>query len=90
LVPLAITAAEFSALALGIFGLGGIIFTALKFNRDDTTAIVAQQTQILSNMHTLNDELRATADRLREERDGLAAQVEKLTVQVRELRGDPA
>jgi hypothetical protein len=73
------------ALAIGIMGLGGVVFTALRFRRDDTTAIVTQQDTILRDMKSLNEELRTTTDRLRVERDALAGEVEKLTVQVREL-----
>ena len=35
-------------LVIGILGVGGLIFTALRFRRDDTTAVVTQQAQITS------------------------------------------
>lgn len=73
------------ALAIGVLGLGGIVFTALKFNRDDTTAIVGQQSNILRDMKELNSELRITATDLRKERDELKEQVDKLGQQVTEL-----
>ena len=41
------------ALAIGVFGIGGLVFTALRYNRDDTTAIVNQQAQITAEMETL-------------------------------------
>jgi uncharacterized coiled-coil DUF342 family protein len=75
-------------LLLGVVGLAGLIFTALKYNRDDTTAVVAQQTQILDNMKTLNAELRTTADSLRTERDDLRRQVATLGGQVEALRDE--
>ena len=73
------------ALAIGIMGVAGVIFTALRFRRDDTTAIVNQQNVILSDMKTLNEELRTTANDLRTERDALRVQVEELTRQVKKL-----
>lgn len=78
--------AEWTAIAVGVFGLAGVVFTAMKFNRDDTTAVVGQQTQILTNMKTLNEELRLTAKELRDERDSLKSQVASLTGQVELLR----
>ena len=38
------------------------MFTALRFRRDDTTAIVSQQDTILNDFKSLNEELRITAD----------------------------
>jgi len=74
------------ALVLGVLGLGSIIFAALRYNRDDTTAIVNQQSTLLGNIKVLNDELRTTVEKLREERDGLREQVGHLTGQVEALR----
>ena len=76
-------------LVIGIVGLGGLVFTALRFRRDDTSAIVSQQDTIFSEMRSLNAELRETTDRLRVERDALTVQVQQLTAQVQELRHDP-
>jgi hypothetical protein len=73
-------------LIIGLLGLSGIIFTAFKYNRDDTTAVINQQSTIVTDMKMLNDELRTTTIRLREERDGLAEQVAELTNQVSALR----
>lgn len=70
---------------MGILGAAGLVFTALKFNRDDTSAVVTQQTQILGNMRDLNAELRETATSLRAERDSLREEVEKLRKQVDDL-----
>jgi hypothetical protein len=84
---LAVELAGVLALGLGVIGLGGIIFTALRFNRDDTTAIVTQQDLILRDMKSLNEELRITANGLREERDALAVQVEKLRIEIEEFHG---
>ena len=79
-----IDVAQLVALGIGILGVAGVIFTALKYNRDDTTAIVSQQDVILSEMRGLNDELRQTVVRLREERDALQATVDDLRAQVRD------
>jgi len=73
------------AIVTGILGLAGIIFTALKFNRDDTTSIVSQQSGVLKDMATLNDDLRATVSDLRSERDQLRGEVQALHEQVQRL-----
>lgn len=73
-------------LVIGILGIGGLVFTALRFRRDDTTAVVTQQAQITSEMKTLNDELRATTADLRAERDKLRLEVSRLEGQITELR----
>jgi predicted nuclease with TOPRIM domain len=83
-----VNAGSLLAIVTGILGLAGIIFTALKYNRDDTTALVGQQSQILTDMKALNDELRETADALRAERDELRGEVARLSGQVDALRGE--
>lgn len=89
----AFAAAQFNpagaiSLIIGLIGLAGIIFTALRFRRDDTTAIVTQQSTITSEMKTLNDELRITVEQLRHERDELKTQVDRLTGQIDVLRSE--
>lgn len=78
--------AEAVSVILGILGVAGLIFTALKFNRDDTTSIVSQQNTLVTDMKLLNDELRTTTDRLRLENTDLRTQVDRLTGQVEALR----
>ena len=68
-------------LVIGLMGLGGLVFTALRFRRDDTTAVVDQQAKITAEMKTLNDELRLTADQLRRERDEARQEAERLRAQ---------
>lgn len=63
---------------IGIVGLAGLVFTAMRFGRDDTTAVVTQQAQITAEMKTLNDELRDTIGRLRDERDDCRDEVQHL------------
>ena len=50
--------ADALALAIGVAGLGGLVFTALRYRRDDTTAIVGQQSTIVHDIQALNGELR--------------------------------
>jgi cell division protein FtsB len=57
---------EVVSLIIGVLGVAGLVFTALKYNRDDTTAVLGQQNTIVSEMKTLMDELRAENTRLRE------------------------
>ncbi len=80
------TTAELIAMSIGILGVAGLVFTALKYNRDDTTAIVNQQTEILGNMKTLNEELRESVDDLRQQRDDARAESARLSGQVEALR----
>lgn len=66
------------ALVIGVAGLGGLVFTALRYRRDDTTAIVQQQSTILHDMQALNSELRSRVDELQIERDRLREQIDRL------------
>lgn len=66
------------ALIVGLAGLAGVIFTALRFNRDDTTAMVTQQSTILRDMAGLNEELRKTNQELKSEVAALREQVQRL------------
>lgn len=65
-------------LIIGILGLSGLIFTAMRYGRDDTSQVVNQQAQITAEMKTLNDELRITTERLRKERDACLTEVAQL------------
>ena len=79
-------AAQLITLGIAVLGLGGLIFTALKFNRDDTTSILTQQDTIVGEMRLLNEELRTSTSSLREERDSLKLQVDRLTKEIDALR----
>jgi hypothetical protein len=61
------TAPQWIALAIALMGLGGLVFTALRFNRDDTSAIVSQQSTVLHDMQAINEELRHERDDCRGE-----------------------
>ena len=87
MLVLAADVASLLALVIGVVGLGGVVFTALRFRRDDTTAIVNQQDTILGDFKSLNEELRITTDRLRAERDECGEQVEKLRNELGEVQG---
>jgi hypothetical protein len=78
--------AQLVSLIIGVLGLAGLIFTAMRYNRDDTTAIVNQQNVIVGDMKILNEELRTTATHLREERDRLRAEVDRLTAENDDLQ----
>ena len=82
----AIDPASAVAVAIGLTGLGGVIFTALRFRRDDTTAVVTQQSTILNDMKTINGELRTTAESLKVERDACRNEVQGLRGELREAR----
>ena len=70
--------AQIVALVIAVGGLGTLIFAALSWRRNDTTALVGQQTEVLNSIHLINDELRVTADALRSERDKCYEEVAKL------------
>ena len=74
------------ALVIGLVGLAGVIFTALRFRRDDTTAVVNQQSVIVNDMKTINEELRTTAASLKVERDACKEEVNGLRGELREAR----
>lgn len=73
-------------LVIGLMGLCGLVFTALRFRRDDTTAVIDQQSKITAEMKTLADEQRAHTEEIRVERDALKVQVDRLTAQLDEIR----
>lgn len=82
----AINIPQVLALIIGLVGLAGVIFTALRFRRDDTTAVVTQQSIIVNDMKAINDELRTTAASLKEERDACKDEVKGLRGELREAR----
>jgi chromosome segregation ATPase len=87
---LATEAAQWITLGIALLGVAGLIFTALKYNRDDTTAVIGQQDTILADMKSLNDELRQARAAAVAERDELRTQVATLTGQLSELRRELA
>ena len=90
LVLAAIDWAQALPTVIGVCGLSGIIFTALRYRRDDTTAVLNQQEVIFNDMKTINAELRTTTVSLKQERDTLAAEVERLHVELREASNHPS
>ncbi len=86
MLVIATNPAPYLSIVLGVFGICGVIFTALRYNRDDSTAVLTQQNTILTEMKTLNDELRMSVTNLREENQMLKQQVNDLTTQVRIFR----
>jgi uncharacterized coiled-coil DUF342 family protein len=75
-------------IVIGLTGLSGVIFTALRWRRDDTSAAVQTQSTVLGDMARLNDELRTTTATLRSERDECRGQAHALTVEVERLKRD--
>jgi uncharacterized coiled-coil DUF342 family protein len=71
-----------------VAGLAAAIFAALRFNREDATAVVNQQKEVLGSMRSLNEELQSALDRARSERDELRIEVVELRVECKRLRGD--
>ena len=74
--------AEAIALGIGILGVAGVIFTALRYNRDDSTAVIHQQAQIVTDMHVLNDELRVTNAELKRQVSELREQIEQMRTEL--------
>lgn len=80
---------------VALAGSGGVLFGALRYNRDEAGKVVAQQTAVLTNMQSLNDELhealnraREDADTARGERDALRLTVETCTNEIHGLRSE--
>ena len=73
------------AIVTGLCGLAGLVYTALSWRRNDTKAVVDQQSAVLHDMATLNDDLRSTVTDLRGERDLLRTEVAELREQVQRL-----
>lgn len=70
-----------------VAGSGGVVFGALRYNRDEAGKIVVQQTSVLTDMRGLNDELQEALQRTRGERDELLQQVRSCREEMAELRG---
>lgn len=66
------------AIITGILGLSGLIFTALRYNRDDSKSIVEQQSAVLKDMAALNDQEAKALTDARAERDALRTENERL------------
>ena len=85
-IVFAVNPAPYLSIVMAVCGILGVMFTAMRWRRDDTTALVGQQDSIVSEMKTLNEENRQAAAILREERNELRAQVEQLTHEIEALR----
>lgn len=73
--------------ALTVSGaLAAAIFTALRFNRDDATAVVNQQKLLLDGMRDLNAELQGALDRSRAECGRLSERLDSAHVEAERLR----
>lgn len=66
------------AIVTGIIGLAGLVFTALKFNADRSSAAVQQASDVLEDMRKLNDALHIRINDLEQEIEQLHKQVDKL------------
>lgn len=78
---------------IALAGTGGVVFGALRYNRDEAGKVVVQQTTVLTNMQALNDELtealtraRDEAARFRQERDELMAELRNCRSEIAEHR----
>jgi hypothetical protein len=68
---------------IALAGTGGIVFGALRYNRDEAGKVVTQQAQVLGDMKLLNDEL---GEALRRARQDTAAALSQNTILIEELR----
>jgi len=88
LVYAAVDIAQLVTLGIGVLGVASLIFTALRWRRDDTTAVLAQQDTVFGEIKSLNDELRTSNEQLRTERDKLREDNARLDGQVDVLRSE--
>ena len=82
------TVSQILPLVIGLVGLGTVVFAAMRWRRDDVTAAVGQQAEILQGMKTLSDESRESREAMKIERDECKEQVAKLHGQVGALRDE--
>ncbi len=73
-----------------VVAVGGVVFAALKFNREDAGKVVSQQSVVLQDMHTLNERLHADLARAVTERDLLLGKVTDCNERIEELTGEIA
>lgn len=78
---------------IALAGTGGVVFGALRYNRDEAGKVVLQQTTVLTSMQALNDELtdaltrsREDATQFRKERDTLMTELQDCKSEVKDLR----
>jgi hypothetical protein len=71
---------------IALAGTGGIVFGALRYNRDEAGKVVTQQAQVLADMKLLNDELQAALARAREDIKNALAQNAELIEELRLAR----
>lgn len=78
---------------IALAGTGGVVFGALRYNRDEAGKVVLQQTTVLTSMQALNDELtealtrsRDDAAQFRKERDDLIAELQGCRSEIKDLR----
>jgi cell division protein FtsB len=71
---------------VAIAGSGGLVFGALRYNREESGKVISQHSIILADMRTLNEELHQALQRTREERDALTEEVTKLRYDVKRLQ----
>lgn len=69
-----------------LVGSGGIVFGALRFNRDETGKTVSQHSAILADMESVNQHLITELDRLRNQLNELRLEYEKLLEERNRLR----
>lgn len=68
----------FIAALVGAGGIGTLIFAALRFQREDASAVVEQSGRLIAAMRETLDELEEALDRCRKERDQHRKEVEQL------------
>lgn len=78
---------------IALAGTGGVVFGALRYNRDEAGKVVTQQTTVLTSMQALNDELTDALTRAREdavhfrtERDELVNELQGCRKEIKDLR----
>lgn len=69
-----------------LVGSGGIVFGALRFNRDETGKTVTQHSKILADMESINQHLISELERVRKDLDELRAEYDKLLDERNEYR----
>jgi chromosome segregation ATPase len=78
----------FLAAATVLAGLGALVFGALRFNREDAKSVVDQQSTLLSDMRSLNDELAEALERCRARKSDIESKLRQTEVAAEYLHAE--
>lgn len=91
MIPLAaLDVAALTTFTGPIVVLAGVVFLALRYNREETGKTVEQQTAVLGNMREVYEALKESLTRAETERDAARLEADKLRAEVAAARAEIA